>query len=291
MRGQDIQDSARFNSAGLEERAPADHPLRPIQPLEERGLRGLNPEIGRHSATRGRPLLPLERMPRALLLHALILCALAAFAAGLAGCNNAAPGPADAQSSGAQSYSVVISPIRLQAISVTAAQNSLPIGQSEQFGATGWYSDGTTEHLDKGQIWTSSDTGIVVVDSNGLATGMAVGSAVVTAQDPVSQTQGTLSVTVTGAVLDSLSVNPASSTLPVGGAVPLTATGHFSDGSSLALTTGVAWQSGTPGIAAVDADGQATGVAVGGPVVIMAACNGPGCLGKSATAQVTVSQP
>ena len=285
MGGQDIQYFARSGSAGVAERVPADRALPPIRAIRDTRRRGGNAENDGRSAARRRPLIPPERRgrtPRALALQGLILCALAAFAA--AGCNSSPSAPAGAQPSSGQSYSVNISPIRLQAISVTAAQTSLPLGQSEQLGATGWYSDGTTEQLRQGQIWTSSNTGILAVDSDGLAIGMALGSATVTVQDPVSQMQGSLSVTVTGATLESLSVNPVSSSLAVGLAVPLTAAGHFSDGTSLALTTGVTWQSGAPGIAAVDATGQATAVAVGGPVAITAAFEG-----QSAGAQVTVS--
>lgn len=211
--------------------------------------------------------------------QALIVCGLLALLVALAGCNQAASGPTNAQSS-----TVAISSTSLQAINLSADQNALPVGLSEQFQATGSNSDGTSVILGAGLIWTSSDTAILTVDSNGRATAMAPGAANVTVQDPVSQAQGSLAVTVTTAVLESLDVTSASSALPVGLTVQLSAAGHFSDGTRLILTTGVTWQSANSAIAAVDGNGLATAVAVGGPVAITASFNG-----QSATAQVTVS--
>ena len=209
-----------------------------------------------------------------------LLAALLASLAALAGCNQAASGPTGT----AQAPTVTIGSASLQAINLSADQNALPVGLSEQFQATGAYSDGTAVPLGAGLIWSSSDTSVLTVDSKGLATALAPGSASVTVQDPVSRAQGTLAVTVTTAVLESLSLSTPSASLPVGLGLQLSATGHFSDGTALILTAGVSWQSGNADIAAVDANGLVTAVAAGGPVAIWASFNR-----QSAAAQVTVS--
>ena len=42
MRGQDAQQVPKFSYVGLEQRAPADHPLRAIRGLTDKALRGLS---------------------------------------------------------------------------------------------------------------------------------------------------------------------------------------------------------------------------------------------------------
>src|SRR5258708_1412184 len=56
--------------------------------------------------------------------------------------------------------------------------------------------------------------------------------------------------------LNSITVTPAGSTIAFGAAVQLTATGHFSDGSSHAITSGLTWNSSAPDVATVDASGH-----------------------------------
>jgi len=71
MRGPDLQQAAMFSYVGLEERVPADHPLRAMRPMVEKALRGLNAEFDKLYAREGRPSIPPERLLRALLLQAL----------------------------------------------------------------------------------------------------------------------------------------------------------------------------------------------------------------------------
>ena len=224
--------------------------------------------------------------------HALILAALLAFAVTLASCNKSATTTA-----GGQSSNLGITSTSLQAINLTAAYPAIPKGLTDQFYATGSYSDGTSAPLGAGLTWTSSDATILAADSkiNGLYHALAKGSAKVIVTDPVSQAQGSLSVEVTDAQLSSLSVSPTSNTLagalPVGLTVQMTATGYFTDGTPVNMTTQVAWQSDNTSIATVDANGVVTGVQDGGPITISASFPAPNGGGElSGTAPVTVSQ-
>jgi len=70
MRGEDRQAAGLFNYVRLEERVPADHPLRPIRALVNVGLGDLSSEFAALYATTGRPSIPPERLLRALLLQA-----------------------------------------------------------------------------------------------------------------------------------------------------------------------------------------------------------------------------
>src|SRR5262247_2092977 len=65
------QPDALFSYIRLEQRVPADHPLRPIREMVDTILRELSPEFARLYAKTGRPSIPPEKLLRALLLQVL----------------------------------------------------------------------------------------------------------------------------------------------------------------------------------------------------------------------------
>src|SRR6266403_1050524 len=71
MRGADDQPGAMFSYVSLEERVPADHPLRAIRRITDRALERLSPRFGTLYIKFGRPSIPPEKLLRALLLQAL----------------------------------------------------------------------------------------------------------------------------------------------------------------------------------------------------------------------------
>ncbi len=71
MRGQDTQQAAMFSYVSLEERIPADHPLRAIRVMADRALVALSPLFSELYAPTGRESIPPERLLRALLLQVL----------------------------------------------------------------------------------------------------------------------------------------------------------------------------------------------------------------------------
>jgi len=71
MRGQDTQQAVMFSYVSLDERIPADHPLRAIRVMVDEALRKLSPLFSKLYAPTGRDSIPPERLLRALLLQAL----------------------------------------------------------------------------------------------------------------------------------------------------------------------------------------------------------------------------
>ncbi len=70
MRGRDDRSEGLFSYVRLEERIPADHPLRTIRKLTDRVLKGLSKRFeGLYSST-GRPSIAPEMLLRATLLQA-----------------------------------------------------------------------------------------------------------------------------------------------------------------------------------------------------------------------------
>jgi transposase len=70
MRGEDQRAASLFSYVSLEQRIPADHPLRPIRELVDEALRSLSPAFNKLYARDGRPSISPERLLRALLLQA-----------------------------------------------------------------------------------------------------------------------------------------------------------------------------------------------------------------------------
>jgi transposase len=71
MRGQDAQQAQLFSYVALDERIPADHPLRAIRTLANTALRAMSPLFDTLYAPAGRDSIPPERLLRALLVQAL----------------------------------------------------------------------------------------------------------------------------------------------------------------------------------------------------------------------------
>ena len=70
MRGDDAQlQTGMFSYVALEDRVPADHPLRPIRKLVDQVLLKMSKELGSLYSEIGRPSIPPERLFRALLLQ------------------------------------------------------------------------------------------------------------------------------------------------------------------------------------------------------------------------------
>jgi uncharacterized protein YjdB len=176
----------------------------------------------------------------------------------------------------------------LVAIVVTPVNSSVPNGITEPFTATGAFSDGTTQDLTTQVIWSSSSPAMATVDSSGVVTGTGVGNATISAA--LGTVSGSAPVTITDAILTSLAITPATSTIPKGNNEPLIATGTFSDGNTKDLTTSVTWVTSDPSIAPVsNADGSqgtVTGIKTG-LVNISAAL--PSVPGVTASATVTVT--
>jgi hypothetical protein len=70
----------------------------------------------------------------------------------------------------------------LSSIAVTpASPASLAVGSTQQFTATGTYSDDSTAAITSNVTWASSNTTIATISSAGLATGVAAGNTNITA--------------------------------------------------------------------------------------------------------------
>jgi phospholipase C len=160
---------------------------------------------------------------------------------------------------------LTVTPAVLMSIAVTPAIPSIPQGTTQQFTATGTYSDGSTQNITSTVQWTSSNTGTATINSSGLATAVAQGSTTITATS--NSVSGSTTLTVTAAALVSIAVTPANLTLGSGVTQQFTATGTYSDGSTQNLTSTATWASSATAVATINSAGLATTVSAGSTTI------------------------
>lgn len=71
MLGADLQQHELFSYGSLEQRVPADHPLRPIRDMVDEALKEMSARFDDIYGDEGRKSIPPERLLRALLLQML----------------------------------------------------------------------------------------------------------------------------------------------------------------------------------------------------------------------------
>jgi len=156
--------------------------------------------------------------------------------------------------------------VTLKSIAVTPASPSIIAGNTQQFTATGTYSDNSTKNITSNVAWKSSNTAFATIGAGtGLATGVAAGTTQITAtQGSIVSPNDPLTVTAAVVTLKSIAVTPASPSVGIGNTVQFTATGTYSDNSTKNITSSVTWASSSPSFATiVGSTGLASGVAAG----------------------------
>ena len=173
---------------------------------------------------------------------------------------------AGSMTSGAAMLTVNPAGVTLKSIAVTPASPSIVAGNTQQFTATGTYSDNSTKSITTSVTWKSSNTAFASIGgATGLATGLAAGTTEITAtQGSVVSPNDPLAVTPATVTLKSIAVTPASPNVGIGNTVQFTATGKYSDNSTKNITSSVTWASSNTLFATIGiSSGLATGVAVG----------------------------
>ena len=106
-----------------------------------------------------------------------------------------------------------------------------------------------------GHPWVPSDPTIATVTAAGSATPVKAGKVTVTAT--YLGVSGTATLTVSSATLSSISIAPNPVSVAVNGSLQLTATGLYSDSTTIDLTNAATWTSSANSIAIVsDAAGS-----------------------------------
>ena len=179
------------------------------------------------------------------------------------------------------SGTVTVSPPPVASVRLSPTSASLVVGAAQPFTAAALGTDGAILQ-GRTVTWSSTNASVATVNSSGLVTGVAQGTATIIAS--IEGRTATAAITVTAPPVNSVVVAPATATVITGGTRQFTAT--LRDAAGLLLPgREVSWSSSSPAIATISTDGLLTAVAVG-TVTITATSEG-----KSGTAAVTVSNP
>lgn len=154
---------------------------------------------------------------------------------------------------GSSPHSQEIGNPSISSIVVTPANAMIAAGLTQQFVATATLSNGTTSDVTTSVTWTTSDTTLATINAQGLLQSLKAGA--VTVNAAANNVDGRIAVTISAAQLRTITVSPASPSVPLGDSQQLTATGSYTDGSTTNLSSNVTWSSSNSAVAAVNTSG------------------------------------
>jgi GH18 family chitinase len=171
-----------------------------------------------------------------------------------------------ANMSGIFSSNVSLSVKVLTSIAVTPnPSTNMGVGSTQNFAATGTYSDNSTGDITSIATWVSANTTFATVSSGGLATALAVGTTSISAnRGGIYSANVSLRVVAPVATLVSIAVTPVyPPSIAIGRTQQFIATGTYNDNSTAIITATVVWISTDTGKASIGGTGLATGIGVG----------------------------
>ena len=161
---------------------------------------------------------------------------------------------------------IAVSPVPVDAVTVTPSTASLPAGQSVQLTARPVDSTGAAL-TGRTVTWASDQPTIATVAQGGLVTAVLAGQARISAA--VDGKVGTATINVTPVAVASLVITPTSATLVVGKTQQFTVVTRDAQGNALTGRT-VTWIEGAPTVATVTQAGLVTAVGPGSAIVFAA---------------------
>jgi len=181
---------------------------------------------------------------------------------------------------------LTVNPANLLSISITPSAPSIAKGTTQQFTATGTYTDGQSRDITSSVTWQSGTTSVATITASGLAGGIATGSSNITAT--LSAITDTAVLTVTAATLTSISVTPSPASAAKGTTKQFTAIGTYTDTTTSDVTHIVTWSSSSASVESISNDAGSNGLATAvntGSVTITASFSGA----SSGTSTFTVT--
>ena len=153
-------------------------------------------------------------------------------------------------------------------LAVSPLNGSVQPSNTQQFTATGTYSDNSTADVTTQTIWTSSNPAIATISSAGLATAVALGNTTISGNCQCYVVNTSLTVSnQAAATITSIAVTPATATIATGSTQQFVATATYSNNTTQIITTSATWTSSDNTIATITSAGLATGVSSGSATI------------------------
>jgi uncharacterized protein YjdB len=188
------------------------------------------------------------------------------------GCNEMASPPARTNEEAVSGPALT----QVRSVSVQPSSATVDAGRTLQLTATARPKKFTSF------TWTSSNPSVATVSSTGLVTGVAAGTATITAAVGGTSGAATITVKAASAPVASVTVTPSPASVQAGATVQLTATPKDANGTPLTGRS-VTWSTSAAAVATVSNSGLVTGVAAGSATITATS------EGKSGTSAVTVT--
>ncbi|HEV8217510.1 MAG TPA: Ig-like domain-containing protein [Gemmatimonadaceae bacterium] len=174
---------------------------------------------------------------------------------------------------------ITVTNFAVATVNVQPQNNTITQGSSLQLSATLTDVNGAPA-TNRAVAWSSSNTGVATVTSNGLVSGIATGSVTITATSEGKT--GSASVTVQPKPVATVTVTPGTASLTVGQTTNLTVVLKDQNGGVLTGRT-VVWTTSSSAVATVSSSGTVTAVGAGNATITATS------EGKSGTASITVT--
>ena len=171
------------------------------------------------------------------------------------------------------STQVTVSAANLSSIAIQPGNSTIAPQTTIQFSAVGTFSDGSTRNITNQVTWSSSNSAAATIQ-NSTATGVSTGESTITATLVAVAISGSITLTVSDATIQSISVTPSGRSIAPGTTLPFIATGLFSDSSTQTITNSVTWSSNNTASAKVSNTAGSNGIVTAvsaGSVTIQAA--------------------
>lgn len=170
----------------------------------------------------------------------------------------------------------------LRYVTVSPSTAAVNLNALQQFTSQVYYTDGSMRDGTGLVSWSSSNSSIATIGSDGVAHAVGIGTATISAT--VGAASGSATLVVNN--VDSIAVTPVNPSIASAGTQQFTATGTYnSTSTTVNLTNMVTWTSGTTTVATINSSGLATAVG-SGATLITATLNG-----VSGSTHLTVGTP
>jgi hypothetical protein len=172
----------------------------------------------------------------------------------------------------------------LTTITITPPTPTITVNNTVQMTATGTYNDGSIKTLGSEVTWTTSAPSSATIRAGGLVTGVASGSATITASSGIAV--GTTTVTVSPANLTSIQITPQSTSVKTGNSVAFIATGFVAGGGTVDVSQSATWSSTATGGTITFSNGSGSDCST---IPGVSVCELANAQGFSASQNVTIS--
>jgi uncharacterized protein YjdB len=167
---------------------------------------------------------------------------------------------------------ITVTNAQATSLQIQADDMSIPSGALQPIHAVATFSDSVVADVSDAVHWSSSNSAVAVVDEIGNATAKSPGTTTITAMfGPVDGSMKTVlasaTLTVVQGSLTSLTITPASISIPLGQSENATVQGTFSDSSTHSVPD-LTWQSSDPAVAVVLPTGLIISTGQGSAVIV-----------------------